>query len=97
MKLNGSILESTTLRTQAIGLVQASDWANGALSVSLFPQMKHFLSFHGLFFLYGAAGFRHVYTLLIRSHFKTRLKIHFSPRLPCWTFLALLIRQKKNI
>merc|ERR1712156_550076 len=46
----------TEIRTQAIGLVQASDWASGALSISLFPQMKDYLSFHGLFFFFGATG-----------------------------------------
>ena len=51
------ILKSTNIRTQAIGIVQASDWGFGALSVKFFPQMKDYLSFHGLFFLYGAIGF----------------------------------------
>ena len=36
--------------------MQATEWGSGALSVTVFPQMSNFLSFHGLFFLYGAAG-----------------------------------------
>ena len=46
----------TEIRTQAIGLVQALDWGNGAITVNFFPQMKKYLSFHGLFFLYGTVG-----------------------------------------
>ena len=46
----------TEIRTQSIGLVQATDWGSGALSINFFPQMKEYFSFHGLFFLYGATG-----------------------------------------
>ena len=49
-------LKSKHSRTQAIGLVQASDWGSGALSIKFFPQMKDYLTFHGLFFLYGVVG-----------------------------------------
>ena len=46
----------TEIRTQAIGLVQASFLASGAVSVQFFPQMRDYLSLYGLFFLYGASG-----------------------------------------
>ena len=44
------------IRTQSIGLVQASFLASGALSVQFFPQMRDYMSLHGIFFLYGASG-----------------------------------------
>ena len=46
----------TEIRTQSIGLVQASFLASGAVSVNFFPQMKNYMGLHGLFFLYGASG-----------------------------------------
>ena len=51
-----SELFPTEIRTQAIGLVQACDWSSGAISINLFPQMKDYFTFHGLFFFYGATG-----------------------------------------
>ena len=37
-------------------MVLATDWGSGALNINFFPHMRDYLTFHGLFFLYGAAG-----------------------------------------
>ena len=51
-----SELFPTEIRTQSIGLVQASHLACGAIAMNFFPQMKNYMSLHGLFFFYGASG-----------------------------------------
>ena len=46
----------TEIRSQSVGLTLASENASGAIAMKLFPQMKNYMSLHGLFFLYGAVG-----------------------------------------
>merc|ERR1711997_284327 len=46
----------TDIRTQSIGLVQGTFLATGALSVQFFPQMKSYMSLHGLLLMYGVSG-----------------------------------------
>ena len=46
----------TEIRTQSIGLVQASNLACGAVAMNFFPQMKNSMTLYGLFFFYGASG-----------------------------------------
>merc|ERR1712062_483331 len=47
----------TDIRSQSIGFVLASFCASAALNVKSFPQLKHYLGLHGIFFFYGAIGF----------------------------------------
>ena len=46
----------TEIRTQSIGLVQAVNLASGTICIRYFPNMKSLMTFHGLFFFYGASG-----------------------------------------
>ena len=46
----------TEIRTQSIGLVQAANLAMGTVCIKFFPEMKKIMTFHGLFFFYGASG-----------------------------------------
>ena len=46
----------TEIRTQSIGLVQAVNLAMGTICIKFFPEMKNLMTFHGLFFFYGASG-----------------------------------------
>ena len=46
----------TEIRTQSIGLVESFALASAALITKFFPEMKHGMGLHGLFFFYGATG-----------------------------------------
>ena len=46
----------TEIRTQSIGLVESFDCACAVLITKFFPEMKHGMGLHGLFFFYGATG-----------------------------------------
>ena len=46
----------TEIRTQAIGITQASFLASGAIGVKFFPEMKDVIGLHGLCFLYTGMG-----------------------------------------
>ena len=46
----------TEIRTQSIGLVESFALGCGALITKFFPEMKHGMGLHGLFFFYGATG-----------------------------------------
>ena len=46
----------TDIRTQSIGLCQSTFLATEALSIQFFPQIKNFMSLHGLLFMYGASA-----------------------------------------
>ena len=46
----------TEIRTQSIGLVESFALVFGALIAKFFPEMKHGMGLHGVFFFYGATG-----------------------------------------
>ena len=46
----------TEIRTQSIGITQATFLAMGAIGVKLFPEMKNSMGIHGLCLLYCAMG-----------------------------------------
>ena len=46
----------TEIRTESIGLVESFALVCGALIAKFFPEMKHGMGLHGLFFFYGATG-----------------------------------------
>ena len=46
----------TEIRTQAIGITQASFLASGAIGVKFFPEMKNAMGLYSLCLLYAVAG-----------------------------------------